>query len=187
GAPAVDDADDGTAGLAARALAWAPPADAPVIPLPGPIGHLPTVFVGRRSELAGIDGVLTRLVSGERRVVLVSGEPGIGKTTLVGQFARLAHAANANVLYGRCDEETLVPYQPFVEAFARYAEVRPAEHLEAELGRHRAELARLVPRVEAEAVGLGMASEDVELDRYRMFEAVAAVLGTLSRARPTVL
>jgi predicted ATPase len=186
-AATLDETGGGGAGLAARTLAWSPPADAPAIPLPGPIGHLPTVFVGRRSELAEIDGVLTRLASGERRVVLVSGEPGIGKTSLVGQFARQAHAAGANVLYGRCDEETLVPYQPFVEAFARYAEVRPVEHLDAELGRHRAELARLVPRLEAEVTGFGMASEDVELDRYRMFEAVAAVLGTLSDARPTVL
>jgi hypothetical protein len=183
---AVDDAGVAS-GLVARTLAWSPPADAPALPLPGPIGHLPAVFVGRRSELAEIDGVLTQLGSGERRAVLVSGEPGIGKTSLVGQFARQAHGAGANVFYGRCDEETLVPYQPFVEAFARYAEVRPAEHLDAELGRHRAELARLVPRLEAEAAGFGMASEDVELDRYRMFEAVAAVLGTLSRARPTVL
>ena len=62
--------------------------------------------------LAALDGVR----GGERRLVLVAGEPGIGKTRLVAEAARRAHAAGATVLAGRCHEEPLGPFAPFVEA-----------------------------------------------------------------------
>ena len=46
------------------------------------------------------------------------GEPGIGKTSLGAAFASEAYEAGAIVLYGRADEETLVPYQPFVDVIS---------------------------------------------------------------------
>jgi hypothetical protein len=55
---------------------------------------------------------------GEKRVVFVAGEPGIGKTSLVSRFARLAHREGAVIVAGRCDEGYDVPYQPFIEALA---------------------------------------------------------------------
>ena len=53
--------------------------------------------------------------------MLLEGEPGIGKTRLALQFMAACEAEGALALYGRCDAETLVPYQPFVEALRRYA------------------------------------------------------------------
>ena len=52
---------------------------------------------------------------------MLAGEAGVGKTRLAARFAAAAHAGGATVLHGRIDEETVVPYQPFVEALRHYA------------------------------------------------------------------
>ena len=54
-------------------------------------------------------------------IVVLAGEAGVGKTRLAARFAAAAHAGGATVLHGRIDEETVVPYQPFVEALRHYA------------------------------------------------------------------
>lgn len=67
---------------------------------------------GRASELERLDEIWE---VGEPAVVLISGEAGIGKTQLVAAAARrLAHGAR--ILYGRSDEGSGIPLQPFVEA-----------------------------------------------------------------------
>ena len=48
--------------------------------------------------------------------VLLAGEPGIGKTRLLAEAARIAHERGATVRYGRCYEEQVAPYEPFAEA-----------------------------------------------------------------------
>ena len=72
-----------------------------------------------RSPFVGRDDQLSRLraaVAGERGLVAISGDAGIGKTRLLGELARGEHADGALVLYGRCPEEAVAPYQAFAEA-----------------------------------------------------------------------
>ncbi len=76
-----------------------------------------TAFVGRRAELerlraswAGVE------MHRDRRLVLLAGEPGVGKTRLAHEFAAAALADGATVLLGRCSEESLAPFEPFAEA-----------------------------------------------------------------------
>src|SRR5438132_1567597 len=71
-------------------------------------------FVGRESERDLLKSRLKEVEEGGRRVILLAGEPGIGKTALAADFAATAHAGGATVLYGRCDEDLGVPYQPWV-------------------------------------------------------------------------
>ena len=109
--------------------------------------------------------------------VLVSGEPGMGKTRLAAEFAARVHDDGATVLFGRCDEDLGIPYQPFVEALAHFvAHVRPADA--ARLGTRAADLGRLVPELPAHLpeVGVPSPSGDAEVDQYRLFEAVDAWL-----------
>jgi DNA-binding SARP family transcriptional activator len=73
-------------------------------------------FVGRDAPLARLAAALDRARAGERRLVLIGGEPGIGKTRLMAEVCARAHAAGATVRFGRCFEEAIAPYQPFVEA-----------------------------------------------------------------------
>ena len=65
-------------------------------------------FNGR--DTPGTRGLTALLRDGEARLVLVAGEGGIGKTRVVAELA--AGADDVTVLYGRCDEEELVPEEP---------------------------------------------------------------------------
>jgi adenylate cyclase len=80
-------------------------------------------FVDRERELAQLDGYLQQALAGQGRVVLVSGEAGTGKTTLVGEFARRAQARHTELVVagGNCDAYTGSgdPYLPFREILAQ--------------------------------------------------------------------
>lgn len=73
-------------------------------------------FVGRRRELQRLRSCWSQ-VAGEPRLVVVTGEAGIGKTHLLANFATEVHSAGATVLYGRNDERPACAGQGFVEAF----------------------------------------------------------------------
>ena len=61
--------------------------------------------------------------------MLLAGDAGIGKTTLTAELARRVHEAGAIVLAGRSPRETVVPYQPFLEALRHWALNAPATDL----------------------------------------------------------
>src|SRR5581483_3902725 len=66
--------------------------------------HGVDVFVGRERELAILDAALAAASEARGGVVLFAGEPGIGKTRLIDEFARAARSAGATVVVGRCYE-----------------------------------------------------------------------------------
>ena len=102
-------------------------------------------FVGRQQELGFLREAWSRATAGHRVLALVGGEPGIGKTALTGELARLAHAGQGLVLYGRWDEHVLAPYQAFREALADYARACPEALLRQDLGDLAGEIARVCP------------------------------------------
>ena len=91
---------------------WPPPVS------PALLGCAPAgAFVGRDDPAGRLRAAWERALGGEPGLVLVAGEPGIGKTRRLAELARAAAEDDgAAVLFGRCTEETLIPYQPFVEA-----------------------------------------------------------------------
>ena len=121
--------------------------------------------------------------AGEGGVVVLAGEAGMGKTRLAARFAAEAHAGGAAVLHGRIDEEAVVPYQPFVEALRHYAALAgdhgTATDVEA--------LAPLVPELGAGGAAPEPPAGERENRRYRLFEAVAALLGQAAGERPLLL
>lgn len=144
-----------------------------------------TPLVDREREMAGLRGSWQRAQDGDTRLVLLAGEPGIGKTRLAAEMSREALEDGGLVLYGRCDEESVVPYQPFVEVLHQLMKtgwvsdvVTPAHRVE--LARFLPELAERLPRARAQA-------PDLEADRYQLFAAVAAVLDAASRSRSVLL
>jgi DNA-binding CsgD family transcriptional regulator len=72
-------------------------------------------FVGRRQELAVLDDVWSAVLAGTPHLVFVGGEPGVGKSRLVLEAAKVLHRNDAAVLLGTCAAELGEPYQPFVE------------------------------------------------------------------------
>jgi tetratricopeptide (TPR) repeat protein len=117
-------------------------------------------------------------------MLLVSGEPGVGKSRLVAEFAREVHARGTNVLFGRCDEGLSVPYQPFVEMLSHYIQhCSPAG-----LGHLAGELTRLVPELTTLVAGLpSPVRSSPEVEQYRLFEAMASWLATASAEEPLLV
>lgn len=73
-------------------------------------------FVARDEAWSQLADAWAETTTGARRVALVAGEAGAGKTRLVAEFARSAHAEGGIVLHGACPEGAEVPYAPFREA-----------------------------------------------------------------------
>ena len=169
-------------------VVWAA-AGGDAVPIPPPLAASESVpLVGRDGALADLVDRLTKVTAGARTAVFLGGEPGIGKTRLAAEFAKVAHAAGALVLFGRCDEEPLSPYQPFLEALGYYVRNCSTTDLRAATGRHAPVLARLLPDVGDRLPGLPSApSSDPDSDRFRLFEGVTALLRSLSDERPLVL
>ncbi|MEA2220868.1 MAG: family transcriptional regulator, regulator of embCAB operon [Solirubrobacteraceae bacterium] len=98
--------------IAALEVVWEP-AEQPPFALPGALrSRERTTFVGREPELERLARLYAQAAAGACRVAFVRGEPGIGKTRLARELGLRAHADGAVVLYGRCDEEPLLPHQP---------------------------------------------------------------------------
>ncbi len=146
-------------------------------------------FAGRRSELARLEQELEAVRSGGGRLALVVGEPGIGKTRLLEEFAARARAGGAQVLVGRCFEGDLAsPFGPFAEAFAGYVRERDAETLRGELGGVAGTVAMVVPELLERLPRLPEpAPLAPEEERHRLLDALAQLLWSCARKVPLVV
>lgn len=145
-------------------------------------------FVGRLEVVGDLERSWKATSEGGVRLALVAGEPGIGKTRLAAHVAASAATAGAMVLYGRADEDNLIPYQPFVEAFTTVVAGFDDGQLRSLVGPAVPDLARLVPelahRLPAESL---THSADADVERYLMFEAAASLFVGLAERSPLLL
>ncbi len=146
------------------------------------------VFVGRTAELAVLSSAWTRASEGDRRLVVVSGPAGIGKTTLAAGFAATVHGSGGSVMFGRCEEEAVIPYEAFSEALREYVSREASEDVRQCLELWRDELSRFLPTLDVPSGATDIPrSEGAQADRYRMFEAVVALIRSASLAAPVLL
>ena len=158
------------------------------VPLPAPLSPRErSAFVGREPELGVLREAWRQARSGERRLVVVAGEPGIGKSRLTREFALEAHDAGT-VVHAGCQEEALLSYQPFVEALRPYVRTSGREWAHLTLGPGSEELARLIPELGSAGVSEpALASADPETRRYMLFDAVSLLLADAAAAAPVLL
>jgi class 3 adenylate cyclase len=158
--------------------------------LPTALRSVPEIaYVGRAKELERLQKCSQEARSkGERRVVLLSGDPGIGKTRLAAHTALEAHSAGFTVCWGRAEEDLGAPYGPWIQALSHYVEHAPLEVLAAHVERHGGELTRLVRGLSKRVKSISAPQQtDSETERYLLFEAVAGLLDAASDHGPVVL
>ncbi|HET6889844.1 MAG TPA: protein kinase, partial [Pyrinomonadaceae bacterium] len=141
-------------------------------------------LVGRATELAEARELWRHAREGHGHAVLLSGEPGAGKSRLAREITIQAALDGATVLTGGCYEyEATTPYIPFVDAFRRWVrEQKDDSALRAVLGDAAPQIAKLAPEIETR---LGPFPERPELEpheeRLLFFDAVAQVFATMAR------
>jgi DNA-binding CsgD family transcriptional regulator len=145
-------------------------------------------FVGRAGELELLRTLLPAAAATGRRVVLVGGESGSGKSRLVREFAAEAASAGALVLSGACDEVVHTPYGPFVQALDRLTRAIEPDELRVALGAGGGELTRLLPHLAARTGELPRPVEaDPDTERHRLHTVVTEVLTGVGEQRPVLL
>ena len=169
-------------------LQWEPAA-VTGIALPERLRELPgTAYVGRVGERARLGELWEQACKGPLRLALMGGEAGVGKTRLSTHLASQVHGEGATVLYGRCDEDLGVPYQPWVQAFRYLVKEAPQPILDVHVERFGGDVARLIPTLGDRVPDLPSPSEsDPETERYLMYGAVAGLLEGASEEEPLLL
>jgi class 3 adenylate cyclase len=166
---------------------WEPKAMA-VVPLPPGLVVDGVPLCGREPETIALVDAWDAMPSGATRVLLVSGEPGIGKTRLAAEIAGHVNAGGGTVLLGRCDEQLGAPYAPVVEALRPLlAGVTDAEII-AWTGNDTGSLVRLFPELRAR---MGEPDDtqraDAETERLRLFESIRRILAGAAADTPILL
>ncbi|HEY8547846.1 MAG TPA: AAA family ATPase, partial [Acidimicrobiales bacterium] len=184
----------------AAAAGWASPG------LPGAPGSVlpagaPPPFVGREAELGAIRAAWEAALGGSPRLVLLTGDDGIGKTRLAGEAARRIGGEGALVLLGRCDPSHGVPYQPLVELLDGFLYALPRDWMLEFRPKVREALAAVFPAV-AEAEGAGddggasgpgppgspsARPPGAVADRAELFDAVTRILVDAAGDRPVLI
>jgi ATP/maltotriose-dependent transcriptional regulator MalT len=112
-------------------------------------------FVGRERELAALSGRLRSAMHGEGGMVMIDGEPGIGKTTLAIELTRSARAAGMLASWGACPgQDEAAPFQPWVQTLTGLGH-RPADEAVERATRPRF-FADVIDTVRSAAAGRGL-------------------------------
>ena len=176
--------------MEAFAVSWAPLDDqgeSPgAWPLPAVLRSVPRLsYVGREVERAQFESARGRARGGTRQVVLLSGEPGIGKSRLAAYEALGVHGDGFAVCWGASSEDVAAPYEPWIEVCSQLIEHAPVELLSAYVERYGGELSRLARNLPARVPGAPPPqTSDPETERYLLFSAVAGLLEEVSASVP---
>jgi DNA-binding SARP family transcriptional activator/tetratricopeptide (TPR) repeat protein len=149
----------------------------------------PGALVGRDAEMAMLEQALAAASMQQGRLVLLGGEPGIGKTRLAEEFAILAGARGAKVRWGGCYELEGAPaFWPWAQVVRGLAEDLDDERLGSALGSGAADVIQVVPelgeRITAPAPPTLLHGEAA---RFRAYEAITHLLTRVASDRPLVV
>jgi archaellum biogenesis ATPase FlaH len=147
------------------------------------------VFVGREPELRQLQSAFDGAISGQGALMMVVGEPGIGKTAICDQLRTYVSLRGGKALLGHCYEEgsLSLPYLAFVEAMRSYVLSREVKDLREELGTGAADVARIVSEVRDRLKVKPRPKGDPEEERYRLMQAVTGFLSNAAKVQPLLV
>lgn len=146
-------------------------------------------LVGREPEMAELQSLLDGSLSGSGSLVLIGGEPGVGKSRLTDALGTEARERGFRVLIGRCWEAGGAPaYWPWVQALRSYVRDGDPRVLRSALGPGSGELAAIVPELRELFPEIAASPGPVsEGSRFRLFDSVAAFLRSAAVGEPLAL
>jgi eukaryotic-like serine/threonine-protein kinase len=140
---------------------------------PEPDEHA-NLFVGRQQELGEIRAAISAALAGRDRILFLTGEPGIGKTRLADEAATHAASRGMRVYWGQCFEDGGAPaYWPWIQILRSL--LQPDRHKSAPLAIAQ-EIGQLIPELSPEGYSASAPPDDPKEARFRLFDAVAAVI-----------
>jgi tetratricopeptide (TPR) repeat protein len=147
------------------------------------------VFVGREPELKQLQSAFDGAISGKGALMMVTGEPGIGKTALCEQLSTYVTLRGGRTLVGHCYEagSLSLPYLAFVEALRSYVLSREAKDLKEELGSGAADVARIISEIRERLKVRLRAQKDPEEERYRLLHGVSEFLSNAANVQPMLI
>ncbi len=148
------------------------------------VGHALGEFVGRALELDRLTALLESALRGHGRLLVLSGEQGIGKTRIAMELAGRAELEGAPVCWGRCYErEGAPPYWPWVQVVRAAVGRGALDESFATISRQAALVAELVPELGDRVSDLARArsANDPKEARFRLFDATATLLKHAAR------
>ncbi len=147
-------------------------------------------FVGRLRELETLRGTLEQVLARHGRIVLLAGEPGIGKTRMAQELTLVAESHGATVLWGHCPEEAgAPPYWPWVQIIRAALRAADPRALLRDVGSGASDIADIVPEIRDLLPELepSVRLEDAAQARFRMFESIRHLLNSLGDRQTTIL
>jgi tetratricopeptide (TPR) repeat protein/archaellum biogenesis ATPase FlaH len=147
------------------------------------------VFVGRESELKQLQSAFDGAISGQGALMMITGEPGIGKTALCEQLSTYVTLRGGRTLVGHCYEagSLSLPYLAFVEALRSYVLSREVKELKEELGSGAADVARIVSEIRERLKIKLRTQKDPEEERYRLLQGVSEFLTNAANVQPMLV
>lgn len=158
--------------------------------LPTPITqHALPYLVGRDAELGQLHSWLDTALNGERQLVFVLGEAGIGKTTIVHAFAGTVRRAEVWIGQGQCIEQygPGEPYLPILEALERLCREPDGERVIARLRRHAPNWLVQLPAYLSAEERHHLQRETAGTTQPRMLREIAEALEVLTAEKPLLL
>jgi ATP/maltotriose-dependent transcriptional regulator MalT len=144
------------------------------------------MFVGRDVELGAVEDLLRALGAGQGGGLYLAGEPGIGKTALIGEALARSRQRGYLTLSGRAAEfELELPFGLFTDALEHHLRSSPRAELWSLADGELALLAIVFPSLASHAVGEPLAAQPDK--RYRLLRAMRALLQSLASKQPLVL
>ncbi|MFB3118923.1 MAG: AAA family ATPase, partial [Stenotrophomonas maltophilia] len=146
-------------------------------------------FVGRQQEMADLKAALEDTMAGRGRLLMLAGEPGIGKTRTAQELASHAETLGTQVLWGRCyEEQGAPPYWLWAQPIRSYVHKQDQSQLRSEMGPGAADIAEIAPELREKLPDLEPApSLEAEQARFRLFDSITTFFKNAAQSQPLML